>query len=118
MRILSNRTRRVGENIRSVLAEVLLFRKNSINGLENKFITITEVQPTADLRYAKVFVSCMGEEEKEVVDILNQTSSIFSKLVAKQLNTKYSPKLTFFKDFSFSQAEKINDLIKQNNSDL
>ena len=112
MRVLSNRTRRVGENIRSVLSEVLLSKKNSIDGLENEFITITEVQPSADLRYAKVFISCMGREEKNIVNILNQTSSFFSKLVAKQLKTKYSPKLSFFVDFSFSQAEKINDLIK------
>jgi ribosome-binding factor A len=54
----------------------------------------------------------MGREEKNIVNILNQTSSFFSKLVAKQLKTKYSPKLSFFVDFSFSQAEKINDLIK------
>ena len=112
MRVLSNRTRRVGENIRSVLSEILLSKKNSIDGLENEFITITEVQPSADLRYAKVFISCMGREEKNIVNILNQTSSFFSKLVAKQLKTKYSPKLSFFVDFSFSQAEKINDLIK------
>ena len=111
MKVLSNRTRRVGENIRSVLSEVLLSKKNSIDGLENEFITITEVQPSADLRYAKVFISCMGKEEKNVVDILNQTASLFSKLVARQLKTKYSPKLSFFVDFSFSQAEKINDLI-------
>ena len=112
MRVLSNRTRRVGENIRSVLSEVLLSKKNSIDGLENEFITITEVQHSADLRHAKVFISCMGREEKNIVNILNQTSSFFSKLVAKQLKTKYSPKLSFFVDFSFSQAEKINDLIK------
>ena len=112
MKVLSNRTRRVGENIRSVLSEVLLSKKNSIDGLENEFITITEVQPTADLRHAKVFISCMGREEKNIVNILNQTSSFFSKLVAKQLKTKYSPKLSFFVDFSFSKAEKINDLIK------
>ena len=112
MRVLSNRTRRVGENIRAVLSEVLLSKKNSIDGLENEFITITEVQPSADLRHAKVFISCMGREEKNIVNILNQTSSFFSKLVAKQLKTKYSPKLSFFVDFSFSQAEKINDLIK------
>ena len=112
MRELSNRTRRVGENIRLVLSEVLLSKKNSIDGLENEFITITEVQPTADLRHAKVFISCMGREEKDIVKILNQTSSFFSKLVAKQLKTKYSPKLSFFVDFSFAQAEKIDDLIK------
>ena len=112
MRILSNRTRRVGENIRSVLSEVLLLKKNSIGGLENEFITITEVQPSADLRHAKVFISCMGKEEKDIVTILNQEASLFSKLVARQIKTKYSPKLTFFVDFSFSKAEKINDLIK------
>ena len=112
MRVLSNRTRRVGENIRLVLSEVLLSKKNSIDGLDNEFITITEVQPTADLRHAKVFISCMGREEKDIVKILNQTSSYFSKLVAKQLKTKYSPKLSFFIDFSFAQAEKIDDLIK------
>ena len=112
MRVLSNRTRRVGENIRSVLSEVLLSKKNSIDGLENEFITITEVQPSADLRHAKVFISCMGKEEKDVVDILNENAKIFSKLVARQLKTKYSPKLSFFIDFSFSQAEKINELIK------
>ena len=112
MRELSNRTRRVGENIRLVLSKVLLSKKNSIDGLDNEFITITEVQPTADLRHAKVFISCMGREEKDIVKILNQTSSFFSKLVAKQLKTKYSPKLSFFVDFSFAQAEKIDDLIK------
>ena len=112
MRILSNRTRRVGENIRAVLSEVLLLKKNSIGGLENEFITITEVQPSADLRHAKVFISCMGREEKDIVTILNQEASLFSKLVAKKIKTKYSPKLTFFVDFSFSKAEKINDLIK------
>ena len=112
MRILSNRTRRVGENIRAVLSEVLLLKKNSIGGLENEFITITEVQPSADLRHAKVFISCMGREEKDIVTILNQEASLFSKLVARQIKTKYSPKLTFFVDFSFSKAEKINDLIK------
>ena len=112
MKILSNRTRRVGENIRLVLSDILLSKQNSIDGLGNEFITITEVQPTADLRYAKVFISCMGKEAKNVVETLNQTASLFSKLVAKQLKTKYSPKLSFFVDFSFSQAEKINSLIK------
>ena len=53
----------------------------------------------------------MGKEAKNVVETLNQTASLFSKLVARQLKTKYSPKLSFFVDFSFSQAEKINSLI-------
>ena len=111
MKILSNRTRRVGENIRAVLSEVLLSKKNSINGLEYEFITVTEVQPTADLRKAKVFISCMGKDEKTIVEILNNNASFFSRQVAKELNTKYSPKLSFQTDYSFSEAKKINELI-------
>ena len=111
MKILSNRTRRVGENVRAVLSDILLQKKNSISGLDEKFITITEVQPTADLRYAKVFISCMGKEEKDIVKTLNESSNLFSKLVAKELRTKYSPKLSFYVDYSFSQADKINNLI-------
>ena len=111
MKILNNRSRRVGENIRAVLSNILLQKKNSIHGLDENLITITEVQPSSDLRFAKVFVSCMGKEEKDVVKILNESSSLFSKLVAKQLKTKYSPKLSFYTDYSFSQANKINDLI-------
>ena len=111
MKILSNRTRRVGENVRAVLSDILLQKKNSISGLDEKFITITEVQPTADLRYAKVFISCMGKEEKDIVKTLNESSNLFPKLVAKELRTKYSPKLSFYVDYSFSQADKINNLI-------
>ena len=53
----------------------------------------------------------MGKSDKEVVKVLNENSSLFSKLVAKELRTKYSPKLSFFSDYSFSQADKINELI-------
>lgn len=112
MKILNNRTRRVGENVRAVLSNILLQKKNSIIGLDKNMITITEVQPSSDLRHAKVFISCMGRKEEEVVEALNDSSSLFSKLVAKELRTKYSPKLSFFKDHSFSQAVKIDNLLK------
>ena len=49
----------------------------------------------------------MGKDAKNETLIKQQ---VFSKLVASQLKTKYSPKLSFV-DFSFSQAEKINSLI-------
>ena len=107
MKILNNRTRRVGENVRAVLSNIILQKKNSIDGLVSELITITEVQPTADLRYAKVFISCMGKPDKEVVKILNENSSIFSKLVAKELRTKYSPKLSFFQIILFLKLIKL-----------
>ena len=114
MKPLTNRTRRVGENIRSVLSKHIMVREHQVEKLNNVIITITEVQPTPDLRHAKVFVTSIGGEQKEVIDALNTNSYLFSKLVAKEIKTKYSPKLSFHQDYSFEQAKKIEDLINLN----
>lgn len=113
MKTLSNRTRRVGENIRAVLSKHIMLREHQILEKNNLLITVTEVQPSSDLRHARVYVSCVGDDGDYVVDTLNSFSSLFSKLVAKELSTKYSPKLSFFKDYSFEQAKKINELISK-----
>tara|TARA_Y100001954_G_C15487144_1_gene443303 strand:- start:215 stop:562 length:348 start_codon:yes stop_codon:yes gene_type:complete len=112
MKNLTNRTRRVGENIRAVLAKHILLREHFIEDLKDILITVTEVQPSSDLRHAKVYISCLGKEKENVVKVLNQHSNLFSKLVAKEINTKYSPKLIFYSDLSYDKAKKIEDLIK------
>ena len=100
MKPLSNRTRRVGENIRSFLSKHIMVREHQVEKLNNVIITITEVQPTPDLRHAKVFITSIGGEQKAVLDALNSNSYLFSKLVAKEIKTKYSPKLSFHQDYS------------------
>ncbi|MDC0651753.1 30S ribosome-binding factor RbfA [Alphaproteobacteria bacterium] len=114
MKTNNNRLLRVGENIRSVLAKHIMLNEVYIEELHNIIVTITEVQPSKDLRYAKVFVSAVGEDETRVAKILNNFSKPFSKLVAKEINTKYSPKLHFLADLSFDKANKINKLFKKN----
>ncbi|MAI02440.1 MAG: ribosome-binding factor A [Rickettsiales bacterium] len=114
MQTKNNRLLRVGENIRAILSENLLSNDINIQELsDDVIITITEVQPSKDLRYAKAYVSSLGEDEKKVSEILNNYSNVFSKLVAKQIETKYSPKISFFPDLSFQTASKINTLINQ-----
>ena len=113
MKALNNRIRRVAENIRSVLSKHIILREHQILQEKNLIITVTEVQPSPDLRHAKVFISCIGEDKEIVVNTLNSFSNLFSKLVAKELKTKYSPRLSFFKDISFEQAKKINEIINQ-----
>ena len=76
-------------------------------------ITISRVDVSPDLRHAKVFISCIGEDKENVVQTLNSFANLFSKLVAKELRTKYSPKLSFFKDYSFEQAKKIDEIINE-----
>ena len=115
MKTGSNRLLRVGENIRFLLSKHLVSNEPYIEGFNNTIITITEVKPSADLRYAKVFVSVVGNNEEKIVNILNDFSSTFSKLVAREINTKYSPKLSFFIDVSYEKASKIDSLINKKN---
>ena len=111
MKTLNNRTRRVGENIRLVLSKHIMLREHQVEKLNNVIITITEVQPSADLRHAKVFFTSIGGNQDDTLKALNSYSYLFSRLVAKEIKTKYSPKLSFHRDYSFDEAKKIEDLI-------
>ncbi len=115
MKTSSNRLLRIGENIRYLLSKHIVSNEPYVEDFNNTIITITEVKPSADLRHAKVFVSVVGNNEKKIVNILNDFSRIFSKLVARELNTKYSPKLSFFIDISYEKASKIDSLINSKN---
>ena len=114
MKTKNNRLLRVGEIIRAVLSKHILQDELYLEDLHDTIVTITEVQPSKDLRHAKVFVSSVGNDEKKVAEALNSFSHNLSMLVAKELQTKYSPKLSLFPDLSFSNANKINKIIEEN----
>ena len=77
-------------------------------------LTITEVRPSKDLKNAKVFVSSVGGNEERVAEALNNSSGFFSKLIAKEIKTKYTPKLHFCPDLVNKKASSINKIINQN----
>ena len=113
MKPVSNRLLRVGENLRSLLSKHILSGDLYIKHLKNTIVTITEVKPSKDLKYAKVYVSTVGGNEENVAKALNNSAKLLSKLVAKEIETKYSPKLSFFPDLSHKKAIHINKIINE-----
>ena len=116
MKTANNRLLRVGENIRAVLSKHILLDELYIKHVKNCIITITEVKPSKDLRHAKVYVSTVGGNEEKIAEALNGNAKNFSKLVAKEIQTKYSPKLTFFLDLANKKAVSINKIINTNDN--
>ena len=114
MKTNNNRLLRVGENIRAILSKHIINNELYIKHLKNVIITITEVKPSKDLKNAKVFVSSVGGNEAKVAEALNSNASIFSKLIAKEIKTKYTPKLHFCPDLVHKKASSINIIINQN----
>ena len=111
MKTNDNRLLRVGENIRSILSKHIISNELYIKHLKNVIVTITEVRPSKDLKYAKVFVSSVGGNEEKVAEELNNNSNLFSKLVSKEIKTKYKHRLKFFPDLVHKKASLINNII-------
>lgn len=78
--------------------------------------SVVSVEVTPDLKYAKVFVSVLGsEEEKESTRIgLKSAASHVRSQLAKSLNLRNTPELTFLIDDSIEygvrMTKKINEL--------
>ena len=113
MKANDNRLLRVGENIRSILSKHIISNELYIKYLNNVIVTITEVRPSKDLKHAKVFVSSVGGNEEKVAKELNNNSNLFSKLVSKEIKTKYTPKLRFCADLAHKRASLINKIINE-----
>ena len=68
----------------------------------NTFLSITAVEVSRDIAYAKVYVSSFESEKKvdEAVKALNHAAGFVQGKLAKQIHMRNTPKLSFFKDDS------------------
>jgi len=111
----SQRQLRVGELVKQNIGELFIRNEAKIPSLNSKFITVTEVRMTPDLKTARVYVIPLGGvDTKETVRILTEYSHLVRKALSKRLVIKFLPKLIFVEDNSFEYAEKIERIIKKN----
>jgi len=114
---VTQRQLRVGEMIKQSLGMIFVRNEAKVPELETNNITVTEVKMSPDLKVAKAYVIPLGgKNATEVIDILKEFSFVVRKVLSKKISTKFLPKLLFVKDESFDYAEKIENLIKQTNS--
>ncbi|MBI4640455.1 MAG: 30S ribosome-binding factor RbfA [Candidatus Tectomicrobia bacterium] len=105
------RTDRLGELILAEIADLLL---RGIKDPRIGFATLTRVEVTDDLRYAKVFVSILGEEKekKRTMAGLKSASGFIRGQLGKRLRLRYTPELTFKLDESIAYSAHIADLLR------
>jgi ribosome-binding factor A len=108
---MSQRTIRVNELIKREIS--LLLRTRFQN--EAVYFTITDVETSPDLRYARVFYSVLGGEEKVKSSRLffQKKARLIRKLLGKSIVLKYLPFLTFMQDKSIEQGNRLNHLMDQ-----
>jgi ribosome-binding factor A len=80
----------------------------------NEMVTITDVDITADSRDAKIYVSVLSEAEvkDEIISTLNHAAGFIQKLLSKRVRLKNTPRLTFHRDDSLERGFKLNQMLK------
>ena len=109
----SQRQLRFSELIRSLISECLLVEDFYNISFETTSITISYVKMSKDLRIANVYLMPLGGENKnKIIEEINNQKYIFQKFLSKaKLNSKFTPKINFYLDDSFDEAEKIEKLL-------
>lgn len=78
-------------------------------------VSVTRVDVTKDLRYAKVFVSIFGKEEgkKGTLEALKSSSGFIRHEIGKRINLRYTPELLIELDTSIERGMHIDELLHQ-----
>ncbi|MBP7836338.1 MAG: 30S ribosome-binding factor RbfA [Candidatus Omnitrophica bacterium] len=79
------------------------------------FVTITNVEVTQDLRYAKIFFSVLGSDEayKNTKEALDSALGFVRKLIAQRLNLRFAPEIAFYEDRSTEYSVRIEEVLNE-----
>jgi ribosome-binding factor A len=109
----SQRQLRVGELVRHALADMLTRGEVHDPVLEGHLITVPEVQMTADLRLATIYVMPLGGRDREaVLAALERNKRFLRGEIAHRVNLKFAPDIRFRIDERFDEAERIEKLLR------
>lgn len=113
LELSSQRQIRYGEVIRSLISDCLLRADFYNNEIPMTSITVSFVKMSKDLRVANIYFMPLGGKFKnELLAILNKQKYVFQKYIASaKLQSKFTPKIIFFIDDTFDEAEKISKLL-------
>ncbi len=106
----SNRIGRINEEIQKELAALIRNLKDP--RVQDTMISITRVEATPDLRYAKVFASFLQEEKAaDGLKGLKSASGYLRRELGRALQLRYTPELVWELDDSITYGAKMLKLI-------
>ena len=107
-----SRTERVADFLQRELAKLLL---HSLRDPRAEFVSITAVEVSRDLRYAKVFFTKLGLEDaksaEEVARVLDKAAGFLRSEIARESTLRTVPKLTFKFDESVGRGRQMEALL-------
>jgi ribosome-binding factor A len=108
---MSRRSERTGKMIQREISGLL---ERVVNDPRlSKFVSVTEVTLSADLRHAKVYVSTLASEinKEDLLAGFNNASGFLRKELAVHLKLRQVPDLTFYYDDSIERGARLLELM-------
>ncbi len=104
------RVEKVQEAIKQEISKMLL---HDVKDPRIQFVTITGVELTDDMSYAKIFVSLYGDAEKqeETWKALNKALGFMRTEIAKRIRLRFAPTLILQKDTSLEYGAHIQTIL-------
>jgi ribosome-binding factor A len=106
------RSGRINEEIRKELSSII---QNDIKDPRlTAMVSVTDVEVTKDLRYAKVFVSIFGsdEEKSNTLTALKSSSGFMRKEIGNRINLRYTPELIIELDNTIERGMHMDALFQ------
>lgn len=102
---------RINEEIQREMTSIL--RRVKDPRVSDAFISITAADCTPDLKYAKIYYSALSGDAKEIAKGLKAATGFIRRELARSLNLRITPELTFLADSSISYGAHIASILER-----
>lgn len=109
----SKRLKRISEEIKKIVSDLL--REGLKDPRISALTSITDVEVTKDLRYAKIYVSILGNESEREATLegLKNATSFIRREIGNKLKIRYTPEPIFYLDKSIERGVYISQLLNK-----
>jgi len=115
-----SRTNRIGEMLMRELAQMI---QHEVSDPRVGMVTVSHVDVTSDLKYAKVYITRLNSDDteqniKECLQGLARAAGFLRRGLARRVELRNIPELTFLYDKSLEHGFHMDELIAKANADL
>lgn len=105
------RQNRINDEMQKEL--MMILRRVKDPRVLDAFVSVTSVDCSADLKYAKIYYSALHGDEKELTQGLKAASGFIRRELARSLNLRITPELTFLRDSSITYGAHIASILNK-----
>ena len=108
----SNRKGRINEELQRELSSLIRTLKDP--RVQQSMVSVTKVEATGDLRYAKVYISVLDKDKsKDTLKGLKSAAGFLRREIGSRLQLRYTPELIFEEDDSIAYGAHMFDLLRK-----